>query len=984
MGIDFAPPTINADDKVVFLESIRPPLRDGDYTATITQVVQKPEDSATKRTEIATARFSVTGDRFSLAHGLVEQVFPPNGSTGPFDRALPHVVLQRETLPWERSPHGEGHEEPYTPSWLALLVFFDTEIPAIEQVLSEELEKDLPAELVHDPKSTAIVIHVPWETLKTQIPTYEDLGLNAHARMVKSGDEVRNLRSVIVAQRLVRSDAQCTVHLVSLEHSYVIETHADPPPAGPVTDLLNEAWATLSGTVSALETQRLQKGPAGRHAGNRLKTLEAEIRIPATGVPQILSPIPGDHDAIPLNGHAAAATGALDDGTMAVTRAGKPTVLNAKGLRVECDELVADFTPAPKRPPKTPPARLPAEIAALLKDRPANAVRAHLRDGMPAVWFTAAPSQAKPSVLQVLDAVLPDPLWRNRLEAVGSIRFERWWVFDGVPRRLIVEATDDAVTLTIRPQAQLTFRHTTGPVRLVSLYNWSFKCSTKGAGHFGPRAMALFPPETNDGCLRLPQDARTADFPAEAQPWLDAGYTALPHFLRTGESTVSWYRGPLAASLPVPPPEPNLPATCADALLLFDPQLAMFDASWAAAWELGRQLAVADRKFSHSLALWKRAHREAQYAVRRRLDANYLSVATPRPEDTAIPSDISEWLDRVSLLEGVPFAYLVPDERMLPVESLRFFTLDPGWIESLRDGALSIARVHASDHARHDVHREQIPSAAPERISGVIIRSSIVKDWPNLTVRGWVQTSPNDTGWETKSDLAGHEDPYAELTAVRQVHLGPEILLVLFKDKAGLHRELNILEMHVQPQMLHFGLEGASGNWYKDLHDPQSGDPLRFNSTRAGLPGERVLKATLSLAKLKKLSAQKGLDKDVDAALDRRAQRWKEDRVWEREGLENLRKGIPSAQTKLDEKVAKKVAALLYGAATKLVEESVPVTGIAWRDQAAQVLDLSNLFQLLADRMRPVVGNRAVTTGDFALQMLDAPAVVRVRRELTK
>ena len=52
---------------------------------------------------------------------------------------------------------------------------------------------------------------------------------------------------------------------------------------------------------------------------------------------------------------------------------------------------------------------------------------------------------------------------------------------------------------------------------------------------------------------------------------------------------------------------------------------------------------------------------------------------------------MSAWLADLQALSGLPFAYLVPDARMLPPESIRFFAVDPNWTAALADGALSIA-----------------------------------------------------------------------------------------------------------------------------------------------------------------------------------------------------------------------------------------------------------------------------------------------------
>lgn len=67
-----------------------------------------------------------------------------------------------------------------------------------------------------------------------------------------------------------------------------------------------------------------------------------------------------------------------------------------------------------------------------------------------------------------------------------------------------------------------------------------------------------------------------------------------------------------------------------------------------------------------------------------------------------IPGVITEFLGKLSLLDGVPIHNLVPDERYLPLikpqkpeeieeGALRFFWLDPEWISFLLNGALSIS-----------------------------------------------------------------------------------------------------------------------------------------------------------------------------------------------------------------------------------------------------------------------------------------------------
>jgi hypothetical protein len=89
-----------------------------------------------------------------------------------------------------------------------------------------------------------------------------------------------------------------------------------------------------------------------------------------------------------------------------------------------------------------------------------------------------------------------------------------------------------------------------------------------------------------------------------------SGYVPMNHLLRTTETTVSWYRGPLS---PVDRARagPALPVSSPDQALIFDPVTGMFDASLAAAWTVGRLVALQDKSFATSLYAWKRGQAQA-------------------------------------------------------------------------------------------------------------------------------------------------------------------------------------------------------------------------------------------------------------------------------------------------------------------------------------------------------------------------------------
>src|SRR5207244_7267694 len=73
-------------------------------------------------------------------------------------------------------------------------------------------------------------------------------------------------------------------------------------------------------------------------------------------------------------------------------------------------------------------------------------------------------------------------------------------------------------------------------IRLISLQSWSFACIADNQSFAGLLTNLNHSP----GTLRLPQN----NLPV-AEKFLDMGYVPLPHYLRQGDTTVSWYRGPL-------------------------------------------------------------------------------------------------------------------------------------------------------------------------------------------------------------------------------------------------------------------------------------------------------------------------------------------------------------------------------------------------------------------------------------------------------
>ncbi|KHN98866.1 uncharacterized protein MAM_03328 [Metarhizium album ARSEF 1941] len=101
-------------------------------------------------------------------------------------------------------------------------------------------------------------------------------------------------------------------------------------------------------------------------------------------------------------------------------------------------------------------------------------------------------------------------------------------------------------------------------------------------------------------------------------------------------------------------------------------------------------------------------------------------------------------LDRM-FLSGVPAHYLISDPTHLPAESLRFFFIDPGWLDAMVDGALSLANHSGEDRDRAAIkaainaylthHPEHQPEYTPQIPRyGFYLRSDLVSMFPDLRV----------------------------------------------------------------------------------------------------------------------------------------------------------------------------------------------------------------------------------------------------------
>ncbi|MEV0032675.1 hypothetical protein [Nocardia sp. NPDC050793] len=167
---------------------------------------------------------------------------------------------------------------------------------------------------------------------------------------------------------------------------------------------------------------------------------------------------------------------------------------------------------------------------------------------------------------------------------------------------------------------------------------------------------------------------------------------------------------------------------------------------------------------------------------------------------------VQEWLNRLVALEMLPFEHLVPDPRMLPPESIRFFYVDEGWLRAAVDGALSVGVGHALDADLNTLALEV--SATPA--CGVLIRSALVPNWPRTiysAFRGEQQIAPS-----------------------RQANFGNGVLLLLYPEV------IDTFTIAEPPQGLYFGvgdvgtiqMRWLTGNIGSPIDDGEFPEPAGF------------------------------------------------------------------------------------------------------------------------------------------------------------
>ncbi|MFF4407836.1 hypothetical protein [Streptomyces sp. NPDC001404] len=676
---EYAPdpdPSLN----VQFVDSLVPQLTAGRYTLTAQQSLTKDGNRVDTDNYLdtkLTQQVEVRAPRFTVQPEWIHGAYPPPGATGLYDDVLPHVTLDRATLPWERD-EATAKDRTRLP-WLALLVLGEGELPVTDPHCLGQTD----ARTVDQLTGTEDGVLLP--------------PFDQHADPLTDDDKQQVCRTVKVPRTVFRSIAPTQDELSFLTHvRRVNEQHQH---ASPGDDLIQ------IGDYAVVVGNRLPSAKGGRYVAH-LVSLEGWLPYLPGGSKEtegteqdvrLISLWSWAFETIPDHapGFAALTEHFVDtegeDGSALLLRvplpAGRP--LSGADQQEVADRLGKGYLP----------------------------VSCRTESGRSTFGWYRGPLIPQPAQPQ-------SDRKRRRCATEALIHLQQYGVFD---------------------------------VSLATAF-------TAGRG------VALADHQFGAALLRLRGKVQRA-VEKNSRPAATGARERIEHLATNG----------LAGHL---------------GELLTTPARAQEQTAAAPVQRPGVTLAPAATALPATAGLTMERLR-ADTELHARLTTDGTPLVDPHDDDLAL---VRNRLLGLRNLTGVPFAHLVPDTRMLPAESLRFFYVDPDWTATLLDGALSVGLAHTFDLTSDELvfgpeGQAPLPPFSAS-VTGLLLRSQLVSGWPALEVRPYA--NPTATDGETV------------LPVLRREALADDVLLVLVEGVPGR------VELAEPQQGVHFGIdepaEGGSDN----------------------------------------------------------------------------------------------------------------------------------------------------------------------------
>ena len=619
------PTTPLAPGFVQFYDNVQPGLTSGSYQLTSNQAIGGLATGSYLGP--LSQGFTVGAPRFALDPGDIGELYPPANSSGAFAGALPSIVLNRRTLPWEQAIASAS-----TAPWMALLTFTAAEIVP-DPVNGQPLRTSTVADFLTPPTaptSAAAVGGSPAPALGSPAPPPSLGGSTAGPAIDPTGVPADMLASTMTS--VVVPAGVLTAVAPTLDEARLL------------------AHVRQTDTSSQAASDAGQDGWYAEVLGNRFP---ATTRAPdGTGTRTIACLVSLEGLAAFLPGAATAPTGGPYSYVRLAVLASWSFVSNpAAGEGFA--QLMAGLLPSSSTDPGALLPRIPVPAGA-----PASAAVTRLAEGYVALDYRLATGETTFGWYR--SPLTPFPVVPFPAPSDGSPHY-------ATAAELTVYAQDQGVF-------DVSYAAAFEAGRLAALADRGFAVALVDARRAAFQTVAAI--QTR---LASPLVAATAPQSAAQQetatPAPDAGpaperraWQRFGTLLRSGMGTeltealssVPQSTPPEAEAAQPPAAAPTASTTAQPATATPPPP---------------PPLPISDDPVAQMRSVLARA--------------DVADLLAAQAAGGAM-DPVTDWLARLALLHGVPFRHLVPDERMLPVESVRFFYLDPGWIAALIDGALSI------------------------------------------------------------------------------------------------------------------------------------------------------------------------------------------------------------------------------------------------------------------------------------------------------
>ncbi|HVF98386.1 MAG TPA: hypothetical protein VND68_00995 [Chloroflexia bacterium] len=698
---------------ITFYDNFVPSLKAGQYTVLVSQTLTEDNNNGSAATvpenpqEPLSQSFQVRGPRFVLDPADIHRVFPPSNSTGEYDQYLPMIVLNKRALPWEREiPWGTANDD--AQPWLALLLFSDDELlppqpPSGTSSLPPAGSQQNPTRTASFPLNN--VVTATYNGVATAGPPTGTLGPSLEKLEIDEDPGTTYCNVIEMSADTFAALVPTVADLPFLAHVRQVSTDNKEPQNSP-----HDGW------FAAVICNRFAIPPASAGAQQRniahLVSLEGLQGYLGTDSPQ---PVPSGFQKVRLISLYSWAFTCLADPQENF----RQLMLDLIGPDSEQNTGLLLRLPVPLWMPAPD---TPAEQVALDRLNTGYAPLSYAtRSGEQTfAWYRGplAPVLTSP-FMETTDPSSPDNPSAPRSSAEALVYDPTTGLFD--QSYAVAFQTGRSLALSSLPFATNLLQWRRAAHNVVDVLLELMRSPT------------LTPILQDEGILDANgnmTDVGVGDLAA----LLDANIisNAFQDFLATEfanniASQIGQAGGFTSQDADQQAANPSTPTPAV-------PQdLANLMQSPTVVALLGQ------------------------------LSGLEVSAGGGDQFETAImPETIVPWLARLALLYGVPFNNLVPNSAMLPVEAIRFFYVDPNWVDSLLDGALSVGIQSSRDSLFHELMRDSMhravdavlsqvrdqlrnvttqgTTAPPVAMSGFILRSAGVSGWPGLEVRAWSAT----------------------------------------------------------------------------------------------------------------------------------------------------------------------------------------------------------------------------------------------------